>query len=52
MTFSENLIIPGNISMIDDAVIKLEIVPSAIANLKYLDFTWKVVKFTNTFISV
>ena len=38
--------------MIDDAVIKIEIVPSAIDNLKYLDFSWEVVKFTNTFISV
>ena len=38
--------------MIDDAVVKLEIVPTSIANMKYLDFKWKVVKFTNNFISI
>ena len=52
VTFSENLIIPSKIEMIDDAVVKLEMVPAIKANSKYLDFKWKVVKFTNTFISI
>lgn len=52
VTFSENLIIPSNITMIDDAVVKLEIVPSEIANLENLDYSWKVIKFTNTFLSI
>lgn len=46
------MIIPGNISMIDNDVVKLEIVPFSIANMKYLDFSWKVVKFTNNYLDI
>jgi hypothetical protein len=52
VTFSEDLLIPGNITMIDEKVIKLEILPYVVSSIKDLNFTWKIEKFTNSFLDI
>lgn len=52
VTFSEDLMIPSNISMINETVVRLEILPYVAGSIKDLNFTRKVDKFTNNYLTI
>jgi hypothetical protein len=47
VSFSKNIIVPKNYTMIDSSILKLTLLPSESSNISALAFNWTVIGFTD-----